>query len=76
MLLECLIKSAPHFFEFSFEFFFEFFIFYFLKIIHATCHISIVPRVKSVKVSRVKSLSESQFGPYIYYFGYISVHLF
>jgi len=30
-----------------------------LKIIHATCHVNIVPRVKSVKVTHVKSLSES-----------------
>jgi len=41
-----------------------------LKIIHAqycvTCQVS--------KVTRVKSLSESQFGPYICYFYYISVH--
>jgi len=28
------------------------------------------------KVTHVKSLSESQFGPYIYYFDYISVHVF
>jgi len=34
----------------------------------ATCQVS--------KVTRVKSLSESQFGPYICYFYYISVHFF
>jgi len=33
-----------------------------------TCQVS--------KVIHVKSLSESQFGPYICYFDYISVHLF
>jgi len=47
-----------------------------LKIIHVTCHVNIMPRVKLVKVTCVKSLFESQFGPYIYYFDYISVHLF
>jgi len=33
----------------------------------ATCQVS--------KVTRVKSLSKSQIGPYICYFNYISVHL-
>jgi len=47
--------------------FFEIFIFFF-RIFHATCHFNIVPRVKS--------LSESQFDPYICYFDYILVHLF
>jgi len=39
-----------------------------LKIIHVTCHINIVPRVKSVKVTHIKSLSEYQFGPHILLF--------
>jgi len=34
----------------------------------ATCQVS--------KVTRVRSLSEYQFGPYICYFDYISVHFF
>jgi len=50
-----------------------------LKIIHVTCHIIIVPHVVTCQVSkmtRVKSLFESQFSPYICYFNYISVHFF
>jgi len=39
-----------------------------LKTINVMYHIS--------KMTRVKSLFESQFGPYICYFNYISVHFF
>jgi len=61
--------SAPHFFDF--------FNFLFLKKklfmprarqYCATCQVS--------KVTHVKSLSKSQFGPYICYFDYILVDLF
>jgi len=37
------------------------------------CHVNIV---QVSKVTRVKSLSESQFGPYICYFDYISLYFF
>jgi len=57
IVLKMCYVSAPHYFDF----------FIFL-IIHVTCHVN--------TVSRVKSMFESQFGPYICYFDYISVHFF